>query len=340
MKIARCDVYSYRLPLTMPLPVAGRLLERRDGLALHLVAESGREGWGDIAPLPGFSRESLAEAQQQALALARRTVGRARGLDDPRLLDLCPSVRFGFDSAWMMLGADAQNTSTFRQSALLYGDTEHCLELVRSAVQKAFRTFKLKVGRGRVEEDAERIRRIQAALPGETELRLDANRAWTLEQARALAHQLPEFKPAYIEEPLADPAQLSAFHEETGWNLALDETLRGYRPEDELPAIKGVVAWVIKPTLVGPLYDTLAWQARAQGEGLSAVISSSFESGLGIRMLGEIASRDPDVAAGLDTYRYLAEDVLSARLDFDEAFIDLHEARNIQVNPARLNLLT
>lgn len=341
-----CELYAYRLPLTEPVFVRGHRLEQREGLLIHLVSESGHEGWGDIAPLPGFSRESLAEAQQQARLACTRLEGRAYE-DDPDLLaSLLPSVRFGFDSAYMMLGADFHNTGAgvwmggeeyrVRLSALLAGSTDACVAAARRAVTREYETFKLKVGQGTVEEQVERIRRVRDVLPGTAALRLDANRAWSLESARAIAQALPDFQPAYVEEPLADITQLTAFHESTGWALALDETLQGLKPDQPLPDIQGVVAWILKPTLLGALNDIIEWQDRACRSKKVAVISAAYESGVGIRMLAEIASRITKWAAGLDTYRFLAADVFEPRLDFDVGFIDVDDARTLLVQPTHL----
>ena len=47
-----------------------RRLKTRDGLFIRLQ-EGEREGWGEISPLPGFSVETLEEAQMALLACAR-----------------------------------------------------------------------------------------------------------------------------------------------------------------------------------------------------------------------------------------------------------------------------
>jgi O-succinylbenzoate synthase len=220
--------------------------------------------------------------------------------------------------------------------ALLAGSTETCLADLFRAAARGVRTFKLKVGRGTVDEEADRIRRMHEALPREAVLRLDANRAWSLATARELARRLPQVQPVFVEEPLAEVARLRDFYDATGWPLALDETLHGLRPDQEVPAIPGVVAWVLKPTLMRCLEDVMSWQDKAVQAGVAAIISASYESGVGIRMLAELAGRSPDTAAGLDTYRFLAEDVLEPRLDIDSGVIDLRDARALAVQTLRL----
>ena len=48
--------YRYSLPFRQPLMFKGQRLTNREGL---LVSINGQ--WGEIAPLPGFSTETLAE---------------------------------------------------------------------------------------------------------------------------------------------------------------------------------------------------------------------------------------------------------------------------------------
>ncbi len=346
MILTQCQLFEYRLPLTESVFIRGHSLQQREGLLIHLVSETGHEGWGDIAPLPGFSRETLAEARQQARLACTRLEGRGYGDEADLRASLLPSVRFGFDSAYMMLSADFHNTgagvwlagetSMVSLSALLAGSTDACVAAAQRAVTREYETFKLKVGQGTVEEQVKRIRRVRDVLPSKAVLRLDANRAWSLETARAIAKALPDFLPAYVEEPLADITQLMAFYESTGWALALDETLHGMKPDQPLPEIKGVVAWIFKPTLMGALDDIIEWQARAYRSDKVAIISAAYESGVGIRMLAEIASRISTWAAGLDTYRFLAADVFEPRLDFDAGWIDLHDARTLLVQPTHL----
>lgn len=70
------QLYRYRLPMDAGVVLRERRLTTRDGLLVRL-SENGREGWGDIAPLPGFSRETLdAALPRRATGLQRGTAGR------------------------------------------------------------------------------------------------------------------------------------------------------------------------------------------------------------------------------------------------------------------------
>ena len=69
-----------------------------------------------------------------------------------------------------------------------------------------------------------------------------------------------------------------------------------------MQAEPGVKAVVIKPTLTGSLDRVREQVAAAHAQGLTAVISSSIESSLGLTQLARIAAwLTPNTIPGLDT---------------------------------------
>ena len=155
-------------------------------------------------------------------------------------------------------------------------------------------------------------------------LRLDANRAWTFEQATAFAQGVSGCDLEYIEEPLADAAQMPKLVAACNLPVALDESLVGL-PIRELREHTYARAVVLKPTLLGGLAHTLEMAQHAHALGMKPVISSSFESGVGMLALAALASATGRgrVPAGLDTYRMLAADVLQPRLPLDTSEVDI-----------------
>ncbi len=357
MNIVNCEVFAYSLPLTAPLGVAGKILDRRDGWLVRLSFDGGIEGWGDIAPLPGFSPEEQATVRQQLLGLPLRLRGQTvpDGFSSQAawsVLERMPSsLVFGIESAVLaaearghsrsvasLLGARADDAC--RVNALAFGPVASCAARAEAAVRDGYTALKLKVGRGSVEEDIQRIRRVTEIVSPSVALRLDANRAWTFEQAREVASGIRGIQVAYVEEPLAEAGRLGELHEATGWPLALDESLAYPLAPAAAPSIPGVVAWVIKPTLAGGLRSARAWQRAAVERGIQPVLSSAFESGVGLSMIAELAAVHPEIAVGLDTYRSLAGDLLEPRLDFTGGRIDLARARRATLQTKRLVALS
>ena len=65
METKSFNLYRYSIPVDSQLILRGRFLKRREGLIVRVSCS--RDGWGEIAPLPGFSEETLEQAQGQAL---------------------------------------------------------------------------------------------------------------------------------------------------------------------------------------------------------------------------------------------------------------------------------
>jgi o-succinylbenzoate synthase len=361
-KLAGFDLYRYELPFSEPLELKGTLLHYREGVLLRLNGEGGTVGWGETSPLPGFSRESLEEAARQLDALASAMKGReitddwidpdgnfSRELD---AMDLAPSARFGFELALWDLCAASQGGSlvaliaphpraTVPVSALISGPPATALEEARRARSAGYDAVKLKVGGRPVEDDVELVHAVNEELRDDVDLRVDANRAWNFEEAERFARGTASLRFEYVEEPLADPTLLPTLARNHSVPVALDESLADVEPQ-ELDDHGYARAVVLKPTLLGGISRTLRFAAGASRLGMEPVISSAYETGVGTVALIALAAGvgDAEVPAGLDTYRRLAEDVLSPRLRLPAPRVDVRTmaATRSRVRPTAANL--
>ena len=289
---------------------------RREVLELRLVSSLGC-GWGEAAPLPGLQRESLAEvvaalpALRQGLALVEPQAGARKTL---AILEEClsarqvpPSLRWA--AAWALAEAlgwsAAHDTDAPASAGLLAGDPDSWLARVQA--QRGTAVWKAKVGRFPPAREAAALLELRAVLGPRAELRLDANRAFSLEAAREFQRACGELAPRWIEEPLTDPAGLAAWREGGGWPVALDESLPADGPSAELS--RGVAAWVLKPQGLGLSRTLAAFDLAArQAAPPACVISSSFESPRGLIPLAHLARLAPGLPApGLGTRAWFAD---------------------------------
>jgi o-succinylbenzoate synthase len=343
MKLAGFDLFRFSVPLRGPLVLGGTALQRRDGLLLRLSGDNGAEGWGESAPLPGFSEESLHQAIVQMRRLAGSLIGREVTEDwthrdgtfnrELARISLAPSVRFGLELAVWNLRATSSGKSLpwllagkprVPVNGLLSGSWDGVLEEAQRMKNAGYEAAKLKVGTRIVAEDVRLVRRLIEEMGNTISLRLDANRAWDYEQAAEFLGGAPRFE--YLEEPLADPALLPQFVGEFGAPVALDESLVGMEPE-VLEEHRYARAVVLKPTLLGGICNTLRMAERALSLGMTPVVSSAYESGVGTAALVALAAGigEHPVPAGLDTYRALADDVLDTPLGLPAPSVDVVE---------------
>lgn len=313
------DLFPYRLPLVQPLVLKGGTHTHRRGVLVRVTTAQGATGWGDAPPLPGFSpfsyEDVLQQLQRVPLSLAEKPTA--------------PAARFALEAAcWeAATGGDLlHNLGPFRHPALsLNGLLTTDLPLAEAAERlraAGFPAVKLKVGQRPLADDIARTRALAEAVGPTVKLRLDANRAWSLEEARTFAAAVADLALDYLEEPLADPAHLPTLAAH-GLPVALDESLT-----DGTVATLADHAYaraiLLKPTLLG-FHRTRQLAQEALDWGITPVFSAAFESGVGLRWLVALAASfsPPGTPAGLDTYRWLAEDVLVERLPLGQAQVDV-----------------
>lgn len=287
------QVYRWQIPMDAGVVLRDRRLKTRDGLYVCL-RDGEREGWGEISPLPGFSQESWEEAQSELLTWVNGW------LTGDCALPEMPSVAFGVSCALAELADALPQAANYRAAPLCNGDPDDLI--LKLADMPGEKVAKVKVGLYEAVRDGMVVNLLLEAIP-DLHLRLDANRAWTPLKGQQFAKYVnPDYRDriAFLEEPCKTRDDSRAFARETGIAIAWDESLR--EPDFTFAAEEGVRAVVIKPTLTGSLDKVCEQVQAAHALGLTAVISSSIESSLGLTQLARIAAwLTPDTIPGLDT---------------------------------------
>ena len=358
MRISCFRIFRYRLPLAEPLALAGRVVHEREGVLIGLEVDSGASGWGDVAPLPGFSRESLEDAVNRAgrfrgsTCAAPRSIpdgaARIRGQGSRRRRRPLRRSGSAVETALANLAVRVErgtgpDLSCFDGavpvSGLLAGSGARVLAQARRMRDAGCRAVKLKVGMRSVAEDVALARAVRAVLGDGIALRLDANRSWSPAQAVRFGRALGAAGIEYLEEPLRDPSRLEEFSDATGIPVALDESLLELRPDD-LERHRAVGAVILKPTLLGGIESARRWIARALEMNIRPVVSGCFESGVGILALARLvrSTTGDAVPAGLDTYRWLGADVVRPRIPIRSGALRWSDAlaRNHRIDTTRL----
>ncbi|OVA12536.1 Thiamine pyrophosphate enzyme [Macleaya cordata] len=243
------------------------------------------------------------------------------------------------------------------------GTPEEVAHIAAKLVEEGFTTIKLKVARRENPfEDAAVIQVVRKKVGLQIKLRADANRNWTYEEACQFASCVKFCDLQYIEEPVHLEDDFIKFCEETGLPVALDETVNNIQgdPLSRLEKFlhQGIVAVVIKPSVVGG-FENAAFIAKwAQQQNKMAVVSATFESTLSLSAYVQFSHYldlqhieicrlknkelcQPE-AHGLGTYRWLREDVTTEPLkilgrpysDVVEASLEdaAHVLENFKIN--------
>ena len=292
-------LYRYALPMDSGVILRENKLTERQGWIVE-IEQDGKQGRGEIAPLPGFSLESMEEAGQQAQAQLETWVNGGEFSFEA----LVPSVAFGLSMAKMELNSELPIEGNYQAAPLCSGDPDELIPVLNQMNGK--KIAKIKVGLYEAIRDGMIVDLFLESIP-DLSLRLDANQAWKLAKAQQFAKYVtPSVRQriAFIEEPCQSPADSLAFAIDTGIAIAWDETLQKAirEPNFSLDELTGVKAIVIKPSLIGSAYFCIELIERAQALGIQVVISSSIESSLGLTQLARFSKWQlPDEVPGLDT---------------------------------------
>ena len=307
--------YRYKLPLVKPVKLPGKAIWKCDQvLAPGLVGRtiSHREGillykdgqWAEASPLPGFSRETIGDVITELRAGTRHA----------------PSLRFALSSL-----EEPHTATSIPINALVPGvDRDELIEHTMRLKEQGCRAVKLKLPY--FPQAVDRIHTVRNVLGPDVKIRCDANRRHHYGQTASIMQNIKSANVEYIEEPINEPLRFEELivNAEHRAKYALDETLAEDLPLDLFP---NAAAFVVKPTILGGLERV----EELAASGKKLVFSAAYESGVGIAQIARLAVRfSPNVPAGLDTYSWLAKDVLGERLIIEDWQLKVPSELNVR----------
>ncbi len=326
--ITRAGLIPFRLPLRKPWRFSGHRITQRRGWLVRVSATNGVIGWGEATPFPEVGTESPRQAHQW---LETALAGLAGMAPEQALRDLPPpsaappAARCGLETALLdlaakgagvplarFLAADAVESIAVNATLGTLAGTEP--EDIDAAMAADFRCLKLKVGVDSPEGELAALENLLERLPAGVELRLDANRAWSVEQAEHLLCALAGKSVQWVEEPLLepDPAALAALRSSSPVPLALDESLN-HANLDALLAGAAADLLVVKPMRLGGLLPCLEIARRAGSAGVTTLVTTTLDgapaSHAAVHLAAAIEAAGTNLAHGLATGGWLAQDL-------------------------------
>jgi L-Ala-D/L-Glu epimerase len=311
----RLSVQRYCLRLRQPLQSSYGAVNERELLAVSLTDDDGVTGYGEAAPLQPYDGVSL-ERVEQALERYRPVLEHSAGMNGAEIVDTCrraddlPEAFAAIDLAlWDRAGRLAgrpvasllTDTPAARvpvNATLSALDRRGAAEQAAHAVECGFGCLKVKVGTG---DDAGRIAAVRAAAGKHAALRIDANGAWSVEQAVRAIEALSPAGLELVEEPVHGLARVREVRERVATRVAIDETAA------EHGALTAGVADAIclKIARCGGISGLLAAAALVRASGAEVYVASTLDGPLGIaagvHAAAALASRGPLPACGLAT---------------------------------------
>lgn len=277
---------------------------------------SGQYGVGECAPLPALSCDDLPEYEEILQAHCREV--ERNGCIDYEALRPYPSMLFGLETAMQHLHAEslqlwATPFSEGRQgipiNGLIWmGNFDEMYQRIEEKMKAGFRCIKLKIGAIDFERELELLSHIRKHFsPEQIELRVDANGAFSPEDAPRKLEQLNEFQLHSIEQPIR-AGQWQAMKQlcaTTPFPIALDEELIGINERERKIELLDTIRpqyIILKPSLHGGIQGSQEWITLAAERGIGSWVTSALESNIGLNAIAQwCATLQPSLPQGLGT---------------------------------------
>lgn len=272
------------------------------------LEHQGRVGYGECGLLRGLSADDRPDYEQQLRWL------QCEGLQQPEAvfdaLQAFPSIQMGWESAWQSLQASdpfilfdtpfSRGDVGIPINGLIWmGSASDMQSQIQSKLDAGFGCLKLKIGALDWPTEWGLLQQLRQQFSAEQlEIRVDANGAFTPEQAPAILDALAALQVHSIEQPIRAGqweamAQLCA---QTPIPIALDEELIGVfdavEQQQMLDAIRPQYI-IVKPSFVGGFTGTTQWIAQAEQRGIGWWLTSALESAVGLNAIAQYASTLP-----------------------------------------------
>jgi len=285
-----------------PAGTSRGILHQKECWFVKLTGEAGLTGVGEVSFIPGLSLEDPEEIEIRLDHVCKLiSMGE---MDPAQELPSLPGIRFALESATRDLEQGGERLlfdSDFTRgkagilvNGLIWmGDRAFMKKQVRDKLDQGFGVLKMKVGALDVNEEIDLLAWIRSEYgAGDLEIRLDANGAWSPEEAPLRMARFAQFGIHSIEQPIA-AGQIDSMSElcrNPVIPVALDEELIGVtRREERRQLIEKIRPdyIILKPGLLGGFSLAEEWIDLAESVGTAWWITSALESSVGLNAISQ-----------------------------------------------------
>ncbi len=298
--ISKITLREILLPLREPFRISSGAVQNRRICLVELESVDGVVGWSECVAgeFPNYSSETIDTAWLAIRDwLAPRIIGMSlTGPHEvPELLN--PAVRghnmakAAIEMGVWELTAQTKNIALARLlggvratvevgiSLGIQQDPAALVEKVRQSIEQGYRKIKMKIEPG---NDVEFVRAVREAFGPDAPLMVDANNAYTLDDADHLK-RLDEFLLMMIEQPLAhdDLLRHARLQRMLETPICLDESITSVEKAEDMVTLGSGRIVNIKPGRVGGFLSSIALHDFCGDHGVPVWCGGMLESGIG-----------------------------------------------------------
>lgn len=267
-----------------------------------LLEANGKRGIGECGLLRGLSIDDRPDYEAQ-LQWVCQNIHLGKEVLWEALVEF-PSIQFGVEMAFLSLesktpfelfpSAFTENAKSIPINGLVWmGDEGNMKAQIEAKIDAGFTCIKLKIGALDFDKELGLLHYIRQNFKEEAiEIRVDANGAFSSNEALSKLNQLAGFKLHSIEQPIQknNTDMMSVLCKSTPIPIALDEELIGVLTADDKEVLLQKVRpqyIILKPSFIGGFRGTLEWIALANRYKIGWWITSALESNIGLNAIAQ-----------------------------------------------------
>ncbi|MBD2577034.1 o-succinylbenzoate synthase [Oscillatoria sp. FACHB-1406] len=299
----RLELRPYQYRFRQPLKTYHGVWTVREGALVRLSDDKGREGWGEIAPLPWFGSETL----EDAIAWCKNYGSVVTSAEIAAIPAHLPACQFALESALeQCLHPHSARELPPQHYSYLLPAGARALQAWQPLWEAGGRTFKWKIGVEPIAVELQLFDRLVEELPPGVKLRLDANGGLTLATAKQwLSSSERAGCVEFIEQPLSPDEfeTMLRLSDSSAIPLALDESVASLVQLQDCHNRGWRGIFVIKAAIAG---SPQRLRQFCQHHPLDAVFSSVFETAIGrqaaLHLAAELGNPHRAVGFGIESW--------------------------------------
>lgn len=353
MKIVSIHTQRFTAPLKRPFVTSLRRVDALEDLVVIIECDDGTLGYGEGAPTPQITGETLGSMHAAIDFIAPHLIGRdiddfetllhivhttivknstAKSALEVALYDLRSKQRQ--QPLYQMLGGS--KTAFTTDITISMNETEKMVADSLHAVSSGYNTLKIKIGQS-WEKDARRIEAIAQAVPPSVTLRLDANQGWSAAECVKLLERIEQqgIIAEFIEQPVAadDIEGLASIKAHVQTPVLADESVFSLKDAQRLLEANAADYINIKLAKTGGISQALALADLCAGYNTKCMIGCMLEGPISVAAGVHVASARADTVTiiDLDAVSLLASHPAKTEIAFDESRIVLADVPGLGI---------
>lgn len=295
-------VQKYDLNFRFDAGTSRGVLKKKASWFIQLEDEN-RKGIGECGILKGLSVENFDTYEEDLKVILNEYCNDPEAFNW-KALDQYPSIKFGLEMAERDLenGGDGilfKNSFTsgnepIKINGLVWmGDYSFMYDQIKKKIDQGFHCIKIKIGAIDFEKEISLLKYIRSEFSQtDIEIRVDANGAFSSEEAMQKLDILSKYDLHSIEQPIKQGQweMMSQLCAHTPIPIALDEELIGIygidKKRDLIDSIRPQYI-ILKPSLIGGYSASEEWIQIANDYGVGYWVTSALESNIGLNAIAQ-----------------------------------------------------